>query len=106
MDLSKYSRDASFREIGKDMPFLRFKDGWEVAVIWPFGGAAVRFIVKKGDARVSVYADFDESLGYYGEPYWEVYPHDGDTWRGPLADGAGLIEAISVSIGQQEMQGT
>jgi hypothetical protein len=65
-------------------------------------GTAARFIVRKGDAQVSVYADFDESLGYYGEPYWEIYPYSGDTWRGPLADGEGLIDAISTAIGQQE----
>jgi hypothetical protein len=105
IDLGKYARDNDFGKINKNMPFLTFRPGWEVSVIWPFAGAAARFIVRKNAATVSVYADFDESLGYYGEPYWEIYPHTGDTWRGPLGDGEGLIEAISAAIGQQEMVG-
>jgi hypothetical protein len=105
MDMDKYNRDLAFREIGNAMPFLRFRPEWEVRVIWPFGGAAARFLVRKGEASVSVYADFDDSLGCYGAPYWEIYPHTDDTWRGPLADGEGLIEAISVAIGQQEARG-
>jgi len=106
MDIGKYQREKRFWEISQSAPFLRFRPGWEVAVIWPFAGAAARFVVKKGDARISVYADFDDSLGCYGSPYWEIYPYDGETWRGPFSDGGGLIDAISTAIGQQEMVGT
>jgi hypothetical protein len=104
-DLSKYARDREFRKIGATMPVLHFPATWGVQVIWPFGGAAARFVVTKGTHRVSVYADFDESLGYFGEPYWEVYPYHGDTWRCALAEGDELINAISVAIGQQEAEG-
>lgn len=105
-DLSKYARDNEFRDINRTMPWLRFPPTWEVSVIWPFGGAAARIQVRKGTAYVSVYADFDDSLGCYGSPYWEIYPYHDDTWRGPLEDGEGLIAAISTAIGQQEARGT
>lgn len=56
------------------MPFLRFPESWEVAVIPPFAGAMARFLVRRREANVSVYADFYNRLGYMGAPYWEAYP--------------------------------
>lgn len=104
MDISKYQRDEKFRTISANlMPELQFPPSWKIKVIWPFGGAAARFIVIKGQCSVSVYADYDCSLGCMDCPYWEIYPSvDGDTWRGALQDGDALIEAISLAIGQQE----
>jgi hypothetical protein len=108
MDLSKYNRDREFSEISHQlMPELQFPPTWKIKMLWPFGGAAARFVVTKGDCRVSVYADYDASLGCMDYPYWEIYPSvDGDTWRGRLEDGDALIEAISFAIGKQEADRT
>lgn len=104
MDISKFRRDNDFTKISHDkMPELQFPASWRIKMLWPFGGAAARFLVIKGDCRVSVYADYDASLGCMDYPYWEIYPSvDDDTWRGSLEDGAALIEAISQAIGRQE----
>lgn len=109
-DTSKFSRDAKFGKISRDlMPFLSFPPNWEVKMLWPSAGAAARFIVRKGDITVSVCADYDGSIGYYGAPFWEIYPYGyggGDKWRGDLSDGDGLIKTISEAIGQQEAERT
>lgn len=107
-DLSKYKRDSEFCKISFElMPELQFPSSWKIKMMWPFGGAAARFIVIKGECRVSVYADYDASLGCMDYPYWEIYPSvDGDTWRGALEDGAALIDAISFAIGRQEADRT
>jgi hypothetical protein len=106
MDISKYNRDMAFRDLNNKMPYLQFPARWSIRMLWPFGGAAARFVVKKGDAEVSVYADFDDSLGCMGKPYWEIYPYDGDTWRCWINEGDELIKAISVAIGKQEARKT
>lgn len=97
----KYGRDAKYREWMGQMPVIHFPPSWGIIMTPPFGGAAARFQVRKGLARVSVYADFDQSLGCMDEPYWEVYPYDDDTYRCPIDDVAGLMAAISESIRQQ-----
>ena len=92
-----------FREFVEQMPFLKFPKNWEVAIIPPFGGALVRFLVRiKGDENntISVYFDAHEMLGYYeGKPYWEIYPdEDGDVSRFPLDDKEGLIKGIGRAL--------
>lgn len=95
----RYGRDTEYRKWAKEMPPIAFPPSWQVYVIPPFGGAAVRFLVKKGDAQVSVYADFDDSLGCYGEPYWECRPaRDGDTARFDLVDVEGLVAEVRASL--------
>lgn len=86
------------------VPFIPMKRGWMVAVIPPFGGAASRFLVstKKSKRRVSVYLDRDNSLGCWVGPYWEVYPHNGDTFRCDMADVESLVEAITQSLREMD----
>ena len=89
-------------------PELSFPRSWSVKIIPPFGGALMRFIVRKGRTTVSVYADFNEALGYYGEPHWEIYPNaDDDNERFALADTEGMMSAISKSLAKwNRLKGT
>jgi hypothetical protein len=57
--------------------------------------------VKKDKAEVSIYLDCYDSLGSYGKPYWEVYPHESDVYRCDMADTESLLNAIKHSILEQ-----
>ena len=78
----------------EEIPYLQFKESWEVTVIPPFGGAVVRFLVKKGDIGASVYLDCYDKLGCYGEPYWEVYASN-EPIRFPMLDTKGLMDYLT-----------
>lgn len=101
----KYGRDDFYRETARRMPWLSFPPAWEVQVIGPFAGAAARFCVRlkeNPETEVSVYADFDESLGRWGGPYWEVYPVDGDTWRSDIDNTSELMATIGAALREGE----
>lgn len=106
--LAKYGQDELYRKWGAQMPPVPFRQDWTVTVIPPFGGAAARFIVQRDDKRVSVYADFDNSLGYFwgddGDPvpYWEIHPFDGDVWRCRLAETQSLCDHIEMVLCGQD----
>ena len=85
----------------KDIPEISFPSWWKVKIIPPFGGALVRFIVTRGKAEVSVYLDGYDRLGYYGSPYWEVYPVSGDVERVYMNDVDVLLKVINKSIQDQ-----
>lgn len=59
----------------QEIPPLHFKEEWNVHIIPPFHGAIVRFVVEYDDKRISCYLDCYDELGYYGSPYWEIYPY-------------------------------
>ena len=85
-----------------EIPSLKFNNDLEVKVIPPFSGAVVRFIISKDDARVSVYLDCYDNLGYYGSPYWEIYPAvDGDVFRCDMKETKELLHAINKSVNNQ-----
>jgi hypothetical protein len=102
MVIANMERDRKWRERAGQVPFLRLDPDWEIAVVPPFTGADARMFIRKGEARVSVYLDFDGRLGAMDEPYWEVYPVDGDTSRHLLNDADGLVAAIRQSFAEQE----
>lgn len=84
------------------VPGLSFPPGWIIKVIPPFAGAAARFHVQHRKASVSVYLDTTDSLGFVGQPYWEIYPDaSGDTDRYMLADAEGLMKALKASVAKQ-----
>ena len=83
------------------MPTLKFNSDWDVCIMPPIGGAIVRFVVEKAEASVSIYLDCYDNLGYYGEPYWEIYPYNSDVFRCDMNDTKSLLEAISESINNQ-----
>ena len=86
------------------IPAISFPPDWEIKIIPPFGGAIVRFIACKGQHSVSVYMDGYDRLGFWNDPYWEAYPHDGDVFRCALADTDGLLNAIRESFEQMETE--
>ena len=97
----KYEKQMDFRKWADEIPFLKFPEKWEIQISPPWGGAVVRFRIKCGKAHVSIYLDCYENLGYVGQPYWEIYPYSGDTYRCFLNETDELLKAISESIEQQ-----
>lgn len=83
------------------LPFLRFPPEWQVQLIPPTNGAAVRFRVRLYESArpISVYLDLDENLGSFGGPYWEIYPNsEGDAERFAASEVDELIAAINVAL--------
>lgn len=105
----KIENDYEWREWIKNIPYINFPPDWNVKIMPPFGGAMIRFKVKKNDSDkcVSVYLDCHHSLGYYGEsgnePYWEIYPaFDGDTARFDINNIKEIMEEIEKSLNHKE----
>ena len=90
-----------WREWIKKIPTIQFKQDWNVKIIPPFGGAMARFCVELNGANVSVYLDVSERLGYFGEPYWEIYPFDDDVYRIAMDNAEELVQKISESLDKQ-----
>jgi len=88
------------------IPYLSFPDNWEVQIIPPFSGAIVRFrVCKKGsDHWVSIYLDCYDVLGCYNGPYWEIYPHKGDTYRVSMSDSEELIKRIEEALSEESIR--
>lgn len=86
----------------EQIPFIQFKKDWEVRAIPPFGGAIIRYNVKKKGQKgwVSIYLDCYDRLGYFGEPYWEVYPFKGDVGRCAMKDTKTLIKMITTGLNE------
>jgi len=83
-----------------EVPYLRFPVSWAVQVIPPFGGAVARFCVRNRSGRVvSVFLDCYEKLGFFGGPYWEIFPSaDGEPERFAMEDVAGLMVGLRRSL--------
>jgi len=81
----------------KHIPPISFPADWKIQIIPAFGDAVVRFrvLLPNGEEK-SIYLDSRDSLGYYGEPYWEVYPVGDDVGRCDRADTAELLRLIAV----------
>ncbi len=80
----------------KHIPPISFPTDWKIQIIPAFGDAVVRFrvLLPNGEEK-SIYLDSRDSLGCYGEPYWEVYPVGGDVGRCDRADTVRLLELIA-----------
>lgn len=98
---AKMKCSSFYRDCVDEIPFLQFEPDWLVQITPPFGGAVARFRIRKGDAHVSVYADFDNSLGCMDVPYWEVYPFEDDVYRCMINETEDLLRIIKLSIDQQ-----
>ena len=90
-----------WRKWVEEIPALRFKEDWNVKVIPPFAGAIARFMIEKDGNYVSVYLDCYEKLGYFGEPYWEIYPYEYDTYRVAMNKTDELLAAIDKSLNEE-----
>lgn len=86
-----------WREIIPELPFIQFPADWKIRIIPPFGGLQARFQVRLPDgSEKSVYLDYYERAGFCGgNPYWEVYPVDGDTGRCLRDDVDELLKLIA-----------
>jgi len=98
MRLEVEAHQKWYEEI-QDIPFINFPAEWGIKIIPPFGDACVRFVVifPTGEEK-SVYLDTRETLGYFGGPYWEVYPYNGDVGRCSRDD----VESLLIMIGMTE----
>jgi hypothetical protein len=95
---SSIETNDQWREWSERIPFIQFPPEWEVRIVPPYGGAVARFYVRYGNNQCSVYLDCYDRLGYFGAPYWEVYPIDNDVARAPMEDVPGLLELIRQSL--------
>lgn len=95
---SKMEHDKWLSEI----PFFKVPDGCEIKVTPPFGGAVVRFLIKKGDCQLSIYLDCYDNLGAVGQPYWEIYPYENDVFRCYMNDVSELEMAIHDSLSSKK----
>lgn len=93
-----YDKAMETRKWVSEIPYIKFDPSWEVKVIPPFGGATVRFLVKKNGKTVSVYLDCYDRLGCVEAPYWEAYPISEDVARFLLNDVNELVEAITKEL--------
>lgn len=103
------SNHLGWKEWLDKIPYLKFKEDWLVKIDFPFYGAMIRFSVKKkiDGESVSVYLDCNNFLGSISsdlppKPYWEIYPHDGDTLRVPMEDVDVLMRGIEDALDQLE----
>jgi len=85
----------------KEIPFIKFKEGWEVKITPNFAGSVIRFLVKYKEKEVSVYLDCYDNLGCEGQPYWEIYPYSNDTFRCYINETDKLLVAINESLSEQ-----
>ena len=95
------------------IPWLHFRGDWQVRIIPPFADAVIRFqVILPSGTLKSVYMDSRHSLGMWGnlstpEPYWEVYPYQGDVGRCALDDTIMLMEMIQdETSGDEDEQDT
>lgn len=102
MTIAKSEHILGYRKWQCEIPFIKFEPEWEVKVIPPFGGAVVRFVAQYNNKRVSVYLDCYDNLGWVGEPYWEIYPYHGETFRTGMNNVGELVAAIKESFESQE----
>lgn len=104
----KVEQDQDWKGEIVRIPWLHFRGDWQVRIIPPFGDAVIRFqVVLPSGMLKSVYMDSRHSLGVWGnlstpEPYWEVYPYQGDVGRCALDDTIMLMEMIQDETGEQD----
>jgi hypothetical protein len=101
VDRYKLEEEEQWRDWINKIPTIKFPKEWNIKIIPAFGGAMARFMVQVTDkASVSVYLDVYDRLGFFGSPYWEVYPVDDDCYRIPMNNTNELINIIKKSIRQ------
>ena len=87
-------REFEYQKWSQEMPEIKLPDGWGFVPIPPFTGAVCRFRIIAEGVSFSVYLDCYDIMGCYGEPYWEVYEIDGDTFRCDMDKPEEMIDAI------------
>lgn len=97
------SRDE-WRKWSGQIPAIPMRPDWSFKPLPPFAGAVARFNICIGEAWVSVYLDCYDKLGWVGEPYWEVYPVQGDTRRVLMNDVEELANVIDEALNEQLLE--
>ena len=92
---SKVKKLFEWDKWSKEIPRLNFNSDWNVRIIPPFGGAIIRFNCEKNGNHADVYLDCYDELGYFGSPYWEIYPYDNDVYRCGINETEELLQRIS-----------
>jgi len=94
-------KEFEWRKWSQQIPYLKFKQEWFVKITPPFMNAIIRFrvaLTEKSEKSVSVYLDCYDMLGIMGEPYWEVYPYEGDVGRCAINQMDELFRMIDVGL--------
>jgi len=115
--IRRYEDLQEFSKWRYEVPELQFKSDWTVQILPAFGGAIIRFYIRKETAFVSVYLDAHDRLGYGSTatmhtgnptPYWEMYPYvcsdypdDHDSRRFYLNETDKLLNDIEYSLNEQ-----
>ena len=94
-----YDRYMETEKWKRQIPFIKFNPEWYVQITPPFEGATVRFRVQKGNAHVSIFLDCYSC----GQPYWEVYPYEGDVFNCLMDETDLLLTAIERSLDAQKI---
>ncbi len=104
MTTSKIDSLQEYQKWAQEIPFMRFPADWEIKIIPPFCGAIVRFVIRRinEEKSISVYLDCYGTLGSLGDPYWEIHPYNGDTYKCYLNETGNLIDAIDYALGNKE----
>lgn len=99
--LEKEYEYAKWRD---EIPFVELPEGYMFKPIPNFTGSVIRFLAKKKgqENTVSIYLDCYDELGLVGEPYWEVYPVDGDVHRCLMAEVDELSQVIVKALDDGE----
>jgi hypothetical protein len=96
IDRYTIEKQQGWRDEIAQIPWIKFPADWDVKIIPPFGDAVVRFQIRlPSGATKSIYLDSRDSLGYVGEPYWEVYPYQNDTGRCLIGEVDKLLQLIA-----------
>lgn len=99
-ELEKRDEWAKWRE---EIPFIPFKETWQIKIIPPSSNAIVRFQIRSTinyESWCSIYLDCYDKLGSYGKPYWEVYPVEGDVARCDMEDITSLLLNIAKALNE------
>lgn len=104
-----YDEVFEARKWTKELPYLQFPAHWQVKITPPFLGANIRFLVKRETTpdkeRVSIYFDGYNNLGYFGQPYWEIYPNcENDNERFLLGEEKEMFEEIEKALDRLEKE--
>lgn len=98
----EYDRIMETRKWVDAIPYINFPNNWNIKIIPPFAGASIRFIVRQDKGNVSIYLDCYDRLGYFGSPYWEIYPNEeDDNQRFDILDTENLLKYIQQSLDKQ-----
>lgn len=93
-----------WRKWQAEIPFIPLKPDWIFRPVPPFGVGVVRFGVRHKDhdkSHVSIYLDCYDQAGCVGQPYWEIYPIDGDCARYMMNEVDDLVKGIQQSLDEQ-----